>query len=130
MSDSGVVFDRTIQLMQDRLTLNSLNQQVVSSNLANINTPGYMSKEYSFEKVLQESLEEQTLPAARSDRRHVDSGDPLMAMKSPEVVETGAVDLDSEMMKLSKNSIEYQYIVTMLNKKFTMLRHAISEGGQ
>jgi len=39
------------------------------------------------------------------------------------------VDLDTEMVKLARNSIEYQYMVSMLNKKFTMLKTAITDGG-
>jgi len=130
MSDSSIIFDRTIRLMQDRLSLNSLNQGVISGNLANINTPRYAAKEMSFEQVLQDSLEETTFHLAKSADRHLDPNDLVAHMKSPEVVETGPVDLDTEMMKLAKNSIEYNYITTMLNKKFSLLRQAIGEGGQ
>lgn len=130
MSDSSIIFDRTIRLMQDRLSLNSLNQGVISGNLANINTPRYAAKEMSFEQVLQDSLDETTIHLAKSADRHLDPNDLVAHMKSPEVVETGPVDLDTEMMKLAKNSIEYNYITTMLNKKFSLLRQAIGEGGQ
>ena len=128
MSDSSVVFDRTVQLMQDRLSLSSVNQKVISSNLANINTPGYVSKEVSFQRILQESLDEPSMRLAKSAGTHMDPVDPMAAMKSPEVEETGPVDLDYEMMKLSKNSIEYHYITTMLNKKFGLLKQAIGDG--
>ncbi len=129
MSDSGMVFDRTIQLMQDRLNLSSINQKVISGNLANLNTPGYSAKDPSFEEVLRESLERGRTRLSLSDTRHVDPGDTQAAMESVELVETGPVDLDTEMMKLSRNSMEYQFIVTMLNKKFAMMKHAIGEGG-
>ena len=124
------VFDRTVDLMQDRLSLNSLNQQVISGNLANLNTPGYKAKELSFDKILRDNLEQQVLQMVRSNGQHVAPEDPVSAMESPETVETGPVDLDYEMVKLSKNSVEYQYIVGMLNKKFSMLKLAIGEGGQ
>jgi len=64
---NGIVFDRTVQLMQDRLSLSSLNQKLISGNLANINTPGYRAKEVSFDKALRESLEEQVLQMVRSN---------------------------------------------------------------
>jgi flagellar basal-body rod protein FlgB len=130
MSDSSIAFDRTIRLMQDRLSLNSFNQEVISGNLANINTPGYVAKDVSFERILQDSLNDQTLRMRTSDDGHVDPTSPTDAIRSPDVVETGPVDLDHEMMKLTKNSIEYQFIATMLNKKFSLLRQAIGEGGQ
>ena len=125
MGDSSIIFDRTVQHMQDRLSLNSLNQKVISGNMANMNTPGYSAKETSFDAALRESIEEEALQLVRSSSKHVDPGDAGSVMKSAELVETGPVDLDTEMVKLSKNSVEYQFIVTMLNKKFTMLRQAI-----
>ena len=128
MGDSRIAFDRTVQLMQDRLSLNSLNQRIVSGNLANINTPGYVAKESSFDEILRQSIEENAPQLVKSHTNHFDPMDLRGAMHSPELVETGPVDLDQEMMKLSRNSIEYQFMVTMLNKKFTMLKHAISEG--
>jgi len=126
---NAMAFDRTIKMMEDRLSLNSLNQKLISGNLANINTPGYKAKEVSFEKALRESLEDQVLQMVRSNTSHLAPDQPIQAMQNPEITESGPVDLDSEMVKLTKNSIEYQYMVTMLNKKFNMLKTAITEGG-
>jgi len=128
--NSGKVFDHTIGLMQDRLSLNSLNQKVISSNLANINTPGYVSKELSFEQTLRDCLDKSSLHLVASNENHLAPSDPRKAMASVTTEEIGEVDLEQEMMKLSRNSIEYQFITTMLNKKFALLRQAIGEGGQ
>jgi flagellar basal-body rod protein FlgB len=126
---NGIVFDRTVKMMEDRLSLNSLNQKLISGNLANINTPGYSAKEVSFDKALRDSLEEQVLQMVRSNGSHLAPDNPVQAMTSPEIVEAGEVDLDSEMVKLTRNSIEYQLMVSMLNKKFAMLKVAIDEAG-
>lgn len=128
MSD-GIVFDKTVKMIEDRLSLNSINQKLISGNLANINTPGYTAKGVSFENALRESLEEQVLHMVRTSGGHLAPDDPLQAMQTPEVIERGPVDLDTEMVNLLKNSIEYQHMVGMLNKKFTMLKEAITEGG-
>lgn len=124
------VFDKTVALMRDRLSLNSQNQKVISGNLANLNTPGYSAKELSFDSVLRQSLEDHVLQMVRTNDNHSTPENPVSAMQNPETVETGPVDLDHEMVKLSRNSVEYQYIVSMLNKRFSMLMQAISEGGQ
>jgi flagellar basal-body rod protein FlgB len=128
MSNS-IVFDKTLKMIEDRLSLNSINQKLISGNLANINTPGYTAKGLSFENALRQSLEDQVLHMVRSNDSHLAPDDPVQAMETPEVVENGPVDLDTEMVNLTKNSIEYQYMVSMLNKKFTMLKTAITEGG-
>ncbi len=126
---NAIIFDKTLQMIEDRLSLNSINQKLISSNLANINTPGYSAKGVSFENVLRQSLEEHVLQMVRTNGSHLAPDDPLQAMETPEIVERGPVDLDTEMVNLTKNSIEYQHMVGMLNKKFTMLKTAITEGG-
>ncbi|MGD9503714.1 MAG: flagellar basal body rod protein FlgB [Syntrophobacteraceae bacterium] len=128
MSES-IAFDKTVELIKDRLSLNSFQQKLISSNLANINTPGYSAKETSFKSVLEESMES-TLPMTKTSAEHMDSCDVLSALKSPKVEESGRVDLDWEMMKLSQNSVEYQYMVNLIGKKFAGLRNAIEEGGK
>ena len=109
MSDA-IAFDRTIKMMEDRISLNSLNQKLISGNLANINTPGYKTKEVSFDQALRESLEDHVLQMVRSNGSHLAPDDTVHAMQSPEITESGPVDLDTEMVKLTKNSIEYQYM--------------------
>ena len=126
---NGIVFDKTLQMIEDRLNLNSMNQKLISSNLANISTPGYKAKELSFENALRQSLEDQVLQMVRSNGNHMAPDEPLEAMRNPEVVDNGPVDLDTQMVALTKNSIEYQHMVGILNKKFTMLKTAITEGG-
>jgi flagellar basal-body rod protein FlgB len=84
----------------------------------------------AFDKALRESLEEQVLHMVRSNGSHIAPEEPVQAMQAPQVIESGPVDLDTEMVKLVRNSIEYQYMVNMLNKKFTMMKYAIAEGGQ
>jgi flagellar basal-body rod protein FlgB len=125
----GNAIDRTVALMQDRLNLNTLNHKVISSNLANINTPRYVARHLSFEQTLRETLEEDVLHLVRTRGEHMDPADVEEALREPQLVETGPVDLDSEMARLAQNSVEYQFIVTMLNKKFALIK-AVLEGGR
>ncbi len=127
---NNTIFDKTIDAMQDRLSLNSLQQKLISSNIANLNTPNYSAKEASFSSVLRQSLEDGSMPMAKTNVTHIDEGNLETAMKSPEITGSGPVDLDWEMMKLSKNSIEYQYMVSLISKKFTNLKNVIDVGGK
>jgi len=118
------IFDRTVQLVQDRLNLISLSQRTVSSNVANIDTPRYVAKEVTF----QGALDQEQLQLTTDNATHITSGKSPAGLIHADIKETGPVDLDKEMMKLSKNSVEYQFMVTMLNKKLAMLKYAVSEG--
>jgi flagellar basal-body rod protein FlgB len=126
---SAPIFDRTIQMIQDRLDLVSLNHKVISSNLANVTTPRYAARELSFQQALQNSLQERQLRLATSTSRHIAPEISQSDALDADLEQSGPVDMERELMKLANNSVEYQYMVTLLNKKFAMLRHVISEGG-
>jgi flagellar basal-body rod protein FlgB len=125
---TAAIFDRTISQIEDRLNLITHSHKLVSNNLANANTPGYQTKEVSFKNYLQESIKEQNVALTTSHDRHLAPEALASAGTRAEVEETGPVSLEREMMKLAKNSVDYQYMVTILNRKFTSLKLAITEG--
>jgi flagellar basal-body rod protein FlgB len=45
-----------------------------------------------------------------------------------EIRDEGPVSVEREMMKLVRNNVDYQFMVAMLNKKFAMLKNAVTEG--
>jgi flagellar basal-body rod protein FlgB len=122
---SAPIFDKTVQLIEDRLNILSLGQRVASSNLANLNTPRYVAKEVSF----QSALDEENVRLVASDSGRMVPEEASTSLIHARVEETGPVDLEHEMMQLARNSVEYQYMVAMLNKKISLLKTAISEGG-
>lgn len=127
--DNGIIFDKTMQMVQDRLSLSSKNQKLISSNLANIDTPGYKTKSLSFDTALRQSLEDHVLQMVRTNSADIDPDNTTEALENSSVVEGGPVDLDTQMVNLSKNSLEFQYMIAMLNKKFGLLKTAITSGG-
>lgn len=122
---NAAVFDRTISQIQDRLSLISHRHKLSSYNLANVSTPGYRAKDISFESHLQRSIQEEQVRPTQTHVRHLA---PEVLPMAAEVEEKGPVSLEDEMMKLAKNSVEYQYMVTILNRKFASLKLAIAEG--
>jgi flagellar basal-body rod protein FlgB len=129
---TGGVFEKTVRLIEDRLSLNTRRQELVASNIANIDTPGYVAKDVSFEEVLKQAMEPK-LQLVASHPQHIKNPEPSEALekevKRVTIEMTGPVDLEEEMAKLTRNNLEYQFLVTMLNKKFALLKLALTEGG-
>ncbi len=125
------LFDKVVNLMEDRLNINSKRQELIASNIANIDTPGYVAKDISFEETLQEALKPR-IHFITTDEKHMKPETPSeivsKAVSNYKVKKTGPVDLETEMAKLARNNLEYQFIVTMLNKKFALLKMALTEG--
>lgn len=130
-------FDPTIGALNTALNLRTLNQSVISSNIANADTPGYKAKAMEFEGALRDALGvEGHLPMETSDPRHIvhretDPVEPEI-FDDPNGVESldgNTVDRANEMAKLSENQLLYDASAEMLKRKLGMLKYAVTEGG-
>jgi flagellar basal-body rod protein FlgB len=135
MVDSG--FDPVIGALNTSLNLRLVNQNVVSSNIANADTPGYKAKKVEFESALRDALGVgDQLPSAETNPKHIshkttDSVEPEI-YDDPNGIESldgNTVDRASEMAKLAENQILYDASAEMLKRKLGMLKYAITEGG-
>lgn len=130
-------FDPTIGALNTSLNLRLLNQNVISSNIANADTPGYKAKAVEFESALRDALGVgNQLPTAETQSNHIvhRSTDPVepQIYEDPNGIESldgNTVDRATEMAKLAENQLLYDASVEMLKKKLGMLKYAISEGG-
>ncbi len=127
--------DQTIDAAGAYMSRLSQRQQIVASNLANIDTPGYKTRDVSFYATMQELLSENSTPLRTSRPEHSDGQIPIYPQ--PESFEvTGLtsradqnnVDLDREMMKLSATAFGYTMMAQLLQSKFHTLASSISGG--
>ena len=135
------IFTTTIELLGKSIDLRAKNQNLISSNIANAETPNYVPKSLVFENELQGALKggHKGTPAV-TNPRHIPlkgTNDRLESVAG-QVVETpskspgkdgNAVELENEMTKLSENQIMYNASVQILSKKFAGIRAAISGSG-
>lgn len=131
------IFDNTIGALNTTLNLRQMNQNVISSNIANADTPGFKAKAMDFEYALRSALNiGDQLKMAVPDGRHIapQEQDPINPhiFEDPNGVESldgNTVERSVEMAKLAENQLLYDASVEMLKKKIGMLRYAINEGG-
>ncbi|MEO5970279.1 MAG: flagellar basal body rod protein FlgB [Bdellovibrionia bacterium] len=135
MADSG--FDPIIGALNTSLNLRLANQNVISGNIANADTPGYKAKKVEFESALRDALGiGDQLPVARTNPKHINHGssdavEPAI-FEDPNGVESldgNTVDRAAEMSRMAENQILYDAATEMLKKKLGMLKYAITEGG-
>ena len=105
-------------------------QTAAASNLANIDTPGYQAREVSFADALADLGVD---PLNATDAQHLQTG----AAGTPRVVETEGlptrrdgnnVQLDRELLALTRASGDFSAAQTALAAKFRLVRYAINEG--
>jgi len=114
-------------------------QNIVASNLANINTPGYKAKRLEFEEELQSSLQlGDRGRITKTDPQHMPTGfDPENArgelrkdIDPREVRGEDQVDLDEEMAIMAKNSLAYKTLSQLLRNSFSGMEEVIREGSK
>ena len=133
--DSG--FDASIGALNTSMNLRLINQNVVTSNIANADTPGYKAKTMEFEGALRDALGVGgRLAPTDTNSKHIvhrstDSVDAEI-YDDPNGVESldgNTVDRASEMSKMAENQILFDASAEMLKRKLGMLKYAVSEGG-
>lgn len=131
------LFDADIGLVGKVLDLQLQRQNVVTSNMANIKTPGYKARKVMFEDELQAALGlEAKGKMSRTDQKHMPSSfdangfsaDWGTAFKPRIVHGEDRVDLDKEMALMAKTNLHYSALTTVMRSKFEGLRQIITEG--
>lgn len=121
------IFGYEISELAKAMNYRLFRQGIISSNVANIDTPGYKAREATFEDELNSSLRMKTTTGT-----HIPS--PGGAGLSFQVTEdpysrigndSNTVDLDREMMKLNQNQILYTASAQVIEQKLAALKDAI-----
>lgn len=127
--------DQTLDAAGEYMSRLSQRQQIVASNIANIDTPGFRTKDVSFHATMQELLTENSVELRTSRPGHA----PSMASMTPPVqvfeveglpsrVDKNNVDIDKEMLKLSETSFGYSLMSQIVKGKLRTIGMSINEG--
>jgi len=125
---STTVEMQTLNMFQDSLDSSARRHEVISDNIANVNTPGYKRKEVSFQDKLKEVYmgEDPPIRLHQAHPKHISlsSGEPPVKPSVFQVNDTNMrndennVDPDRQMAKLSKNNMYYRGLSQFLNQQF------------
>lgn len=130
------VTDKTLQAMTTALNFREMRQKLISSNIANANTPGFKAKKMDFEEALARALDvDGQMQMNASDGRHFDVGNGGFNNLEPEIYENpngvvsedgNTVDVEAEMAVMAENKLMYDSLVQLINKKMGIMKYAIN----
>jgi flagellar basal-body rod protein FlgB len=137
-SPSGI-FDRTTSLLQKSLNVRSAQHLVLSSNIANADTPNYKAFEVAVDEELRKlDTGKPRIQLARTHSGHLpvgqsEAGDRVTLKNSPAPelslrADGNTVDLDREMGELAENSIKYKTSAQLIVEKLKILKNVIQGG--
>lgn len=134
------IFDKTTKALGASLNLRQLRNNVISSNIANAETPGYQAKKVDFENALARALDLEGLGQLEGTQpEHYPTGSGSLSRIRADVYENpdvsvnndgNTVDMEREMNALAENSIMYKAAVQLINKKMATLKYAATDGGR
>jgi flagellar basal-body rod protein FlgB len=109
-----------MQLLQGYLKVTSDRQQMIASNIANVDTPGYHTKDINFQTAM---------------RQVSDDGNDMQLMPAsteveglPERPDGNNVNIDREGLLMGEAQLQYQMGVQLIKAEFHRLLTAIKEG--
>lgn len=129
------VFDKTVDFLEKSMDISTRRHNLISGNIANMNTVGYQPRDLDFRSALQRELSSDTDDLYRTHTNHYRQGvDSHLAgsvrKRNGNESSPDQVNIDTEMTHLVENNLKYRTSVEMLLRKIAILRHTISEGGQ
>jgi flagellar basal-body rod protein FlgB len=134
------LFDKTTRALGASVNLRQTRNNVIASNIANAETPGYQAKKMDFEDALARALSLESSPQLEGMRpEHYPTGPGALSRIKADIYENpdasvnndgNTVDVEKEMTNLTENTVLYKAAINLINKKMAALKYAASDGGR
>jgi len=130
------------EFLQSALNARAVRQDMISSNIANVDTPYYRPRDINFEDILKKEadktfgVKQPKLEIAQTSGKHLGSIEDSVIPKPTTFYRDGhmtrndgnSVDLDVEMSEMNKNSTMYTALVSAYKKNSAIFSSVIDAG--
>jgi flagellar basal-body rod protein FlgB len=132
--------DDAFRFQQQALSLLTRRQDVLASNIANADTPGYLARDLDFSQQLKSamsntSMAKTSVSLSLTSNRHIEGqampfDDPQLLYRVPDQpsADGNTVDMDRERVNFSDNAVKYQSGLTFLGADIKKMMTVLSQG--
>ena len=122
--------DDLFRFQQNALALRAERQQLLASNIANADTPGYKARDIDFRSALAGAMNTGSAPMSASHENHLPaasagssrSGNPLLyRVPHQDSIDGNTVELDAERAQFADNALRYEASLSDVNGKIKSL---------
>lgn len=127
----AISFDKALGIHQYTVGVRERNAEVISTNIAQANTPGFKAKGMDFQKALQAASSGANIGLSETDGRHISASTTVTGEKlyrvptQPDTGDGNTVDVDLERNLFMQNQIRHQASLDFLGSKFKNLTKAL-----
>ena len=132
--------DNALRFQQQALSLLTKRQDVLASNIANVDTPGYLARDIDFSQQLKNAMdshaaEQAPLSLALTSGTHIAGSAPafddarlLYRIPDQPSADGNTVDMDRERVSFADNSMKYQSSLTLIGSQIKGMMTVIGQG--
>ncbi|MDX2030605.1 MAG: flagellar basal body rod protein FlgB [Blastocatellia bacterium] len=129
MNMTLVEMDRYVNLLTDFMDVQSRRAEIVATNIANADTPGFKAMELDFREYLRTAAESAFDPQENSQAAMMETLPQLVEREGNAVsIDGNSVDAGQEMATLANAGGQFMFGAQMLQSRFRAIRAAIREG--
>lgn len=127
----AINFDNALGIHQYSVGVRERRAEVLASNIANADTPGFKARDFSFKDALASATQGSSFNLSKTSERHISGGRSMasdLQYRIPNQPDTGdgnTVDVQTERTNFMQNSMEYQASLSFLSSKMQTMRKAI-----
>lgn len=131
----AISFDKAFGIHPQAIQLRIERSEVLASNIANADTPGYKAKDFNFTDALSGARAHYSTSLERTNEKHfevksqMNDGLQYRVPSQPDTGDGNTVDLQAERNEFLQNQLRFNASVQFLTDKITGLKKAIT-GGQ
>ncbi|MER2492622.1 flagellar basal body rod protein FlgB [Catenovulum sediminis] len=131
----AISLDNYLGMQTNAIKLRIERSEVLASNIANADTPGYKAKDFDFHAALSGARKQYTTSLEQTDAKHLNASSTIndgLQYRIPTQPDTGdgnTVELQAERNEFLQNQLRFNASVQFTTDKITGLKKAIN-GGQ
>jgi len=135
MISSLLFSDRAPKVVRKSMDFNAQRAGIISTNIANGETPGYKAKSMEFESVLRSVSSTEFLKIKSTNSKHISPSNPDFGTVNANIttdtsqgrVDGNNVNLEKEMTNLAETRLAYDAAITAMSKRGAIIKSAITE---
>lgn len=119
-----------INILDRAADASNMRNELISNNIANVDTPGYKRKDLNFENVLRAEIAGDNLNKAVTDlNKDLSVLEPRVFTDNASLsyrLDGNNVDISTEEAYLAENQIKYQALIDLMNQEFARYKSVLS----
>lgn len=121
------LFGKTFNMLGALMDYRSERNKVITSNIANLDTPDYKPSDYVFKDDLSKAMDARILLKRTHEKHFPNAMDEISKKDFKMVTSEEKVDLDREMTNLAENHLMYNLTTELLARKFKGIRTVLTD---